>query len=402
MQDYVVKNQKKLRQGITTGTCAAAAAEAAATALLMGAEPQEIQVQAPRGTLVSVSVNRISVEPGYAEYMVRKDSGDDPDVTNRVNVYVRVERISGTTIGDCDKVFSSEQYPNLLLDGGEGIGRVTREGLEQKVGFAAINQVPRKMIFDAVGRACQLAGCDEKLLILVSIPAGVELAEKTFNPKLGIVGGISVLGTSGILEPMSEQAIVATIEMEIRQLANQGRRGLLVTPGNYGQAYVSRYLGLDLQTGVKSSNYIGDALDFAVAYEFEQVLLVGNIGKLVKLAAGIFNTHSKVADGRGEIFGVHTALAGGNRELVKQVMESINTDAMLGLLEEAGLKEAVMEGICAKIKEHVTQRVGDKLQVGVACFSEKYGFLGMTEGTKEIIAQLADERNRLGLTVGTE
>ena len=264
------------------------------------------------------------------------------------------------------------------MDGGIGIGRVTKEGLEQAVGQAAINRVPRQMIFAAVADVCEKANVSEPLHITVWMPEGEALAKRTFNPKLGIEGGLSVLGTSGILEPMSEQAIVATIETEIRQLHAVGEEKILVTPGNYGQAYASEYLKLDLTKSVKSSNYIGDTIDLAISYGMKDFLLVGNIGKLVKLAAGIFNTHSKVADGRGEIFAVHAAMAGAEAKVVQEIYDCINTDRMLDVLEREGLREVVMQSILAAIEKHVAGRVGDTMRFGVIVFSEKYGYLGRT------------------------
>lgn len=341
MEEYVIKNQKKLRLGITTGTCSAAAAQAAAMQLLLGVESHGVTLRTPKGMTVSVPVYLLESDSRKASYKVVKDSGDDPDVTNGTDVCVTVEFVKqcvreqadgsaeldgsvescirsnrhGSQDSSCS--FTSESFPYLTLDGGIGIGRVTKEGLEQAVGQAAINRVPRQMIFAAVADVCEKANVSEPLHITVWMPEGEALAKRTFNPKLGIEGGLSVLGTSGILEPMSEQAIVATIETEIRQLHAVGEEKILVTPGNYGQAYASEYLKLDLTKSVKSSNYIGDTIDLAISYGMKDFLLVGNIGKLVKLAAGIFNTHSKVADGRGEIFAVHAAMAGAEAKVVQ-------------------------------------------------------------------------------------
>lgn len=420
MEEYVIKNQKKLRLGITTGTCSAAAAQAAAMQLLLGVESHAVTLRTPKGMTVSVPVYLLESDSRKSSYKVVKDSGDDPDVTNGTDVCVTVEyaqqstreksnRSAGTSgdkkpngsveIGgnagsdgiveasiqsskngsqDRSRAFTSGSYPYLTLDGGMGIGRVTKEGLEQAVGQAAINRVPRQMIFDAVADVCEKANVCEPLHITVWMPEGETLAKRTFNPKLGIEGGLSVLGTSGILEPMSEQAIVATIETEIRQLHAVGEEKVLVTPGNYGQAYASEYLGLDLAKSVKSSNYIGDTIDLAISYGMKDFLLVGNIGKLVKLAAGIFNTHSKVADGRGEIFAVHAAMAGAEAKVVQEIYDCINTDRMLDVLEREGLREAVMQSILAAIEKHVAGRVGDTMRFGVIVFSEKYGYLGQT------------------------
>lgn len=417
MEEYVIKNQKKLRLGITTGTCSAAAAQAAAMQLLLGVESHAVTLRTPKGMMVSVPVYLLESDSRKASYKVVKDSGDDPDVTNGTDVCVTVayakQRVREQTDGSAELdgsvgirgskkssgrvemglrcnnhgsqdrscAFTSESFPYLTLDGGIGIGRVTKEGLEQAVGQAAINRVPRQMIFAAVADVCEKANVCEPLHITVWMPEGETLAKRTFNPKLGIEGGLSILGTSGILEPMSEQAIVATIETEIRQLHAVGEEKVLVTPGNYGQAYASEYLGLDLAKSVKSSNYIGDTIDLAISYGMKDFLLVGNIGKLVKLAAGIFNTHSKVADGRGEIFAVHAAMAGAGADVVQEIYNCINTDRMLDVVEREGLREAVMQSILAAIEKHVAGRIGDAMRFGVIVFSEKYGYLGQTADT---------------------
>lgn len=391
MEEYVIKNQKKLRLGITTGTCSAAAAQAAAMQLLLGVESHAVTLRTPKGMTVSVPVYLFESDSRKASYRVVKDSGDDPDVTNGTDVCVTVayakQSVREQTDGSQDRscAFTSESFPYLTLDGGIGIGRVTKEGLEQAVGQAAINRVPRQMIFASVADVCEKANVCEPLHITVWMPEGEALAKRTFNPKLGIEGGLSVLGTSGILEPMSEQAIVATIETEIRQLHAVGEEKVLVTPGNYGQAYASEYLGLDLAKSVKSSNYIGDTIDLAISYSMKDFLLVGNIGKLVKLAAGIFNTHSKVADGRGEIFAVHAAMAGAGADVVQEIYNCINTDRMLDVLEREGLRKPVMQSILEAIEKHVAGRVGDTMRFGVIVFSEKYGYLGQTADTAAVL-----------------
>lgn len=401
MDTYVTKNQKTLRCGITTGTCSAAAAKAAAFLLLMDRKMESVKIRTPRGITVEVPVTYSLCMEECVEAMVIKDSGDDPDVTNQAEIYVRVDRLTGIW-GEWRQepeawkeqpgrfCFRSEEdsYPELYLDGGDGVGRVTREGLEQAVGQAAINKVPRQMIFQAVGEVRSLSGSTEPLLITIRVPRGAELAKRTFNGKLGIVGGISILGTSGILEPMSEKAIVDTIEAEIRQRHVYGEKTLLITPGNYGQSYISNYLHLSMEKSIKCSNYIGETLDLAVSYGMEQVLLVGNIGKLCKLAAGIMNTHSRVADGRWEIFAAHTALCGGDSERIKLLSDCVNTEEMLKLLDEWDMREAVMESMCGRIERHLQDRSGGKCKFAVMLFSERFGFLGGTAGALEIAEEL--------------
>lgn len=393
MERYVSKNQKQLRMGITTGTCAAAAAKAAAMRLLLGVSRACITIHTPKGITVEVPAEILEETPFCVSCGVIKDSGDDPDVTNRAQIVVSAERLGDKK--PADSAFCSEEYPGLYLEGGVGVGRVTKAGLEQEIGQAAINTIPRRMIFEAVGEICTLAEAKEPLLITVSVPQGEKLAERTFNPRLGIVGGISILGTSGILEPMSEKAIVDTIETEIRQLSALGEQKLCVTPGNYGQSYASEYLKLDLSHSVKCSNYIGETLDLAVSYGMKDFLLVGNVGKLVKLAAGIMNTHSRVADARCEIFAVHTVLCGGGASMAEKLMGCINTEEMLRLLTEWGLKDAVMESICKKIGENLQRRGGRTISCSAVLFSETYGYLGQTPGAEEMLARFGCERQFL-------
>ncbi|MCI8771624.1 MAG: cobalamin biosynthesis protein CbiD [Lachnospiraceae bacterium] len=395
MEYYMTKNQKRLRCGITTGTCAAAAAKAAATLLLLGEEYKSVTIHTPKGLDVPISVFLDTYAEDNAEFTVKKDSGDDPDVTNHAEITVHIKKIADST--ECPpKAFYDNRFPNLVLDGGVGVGRVQRGGLEQQVGQAAINEVPREMIFQAVYEVCRQAENYGKLYILVKVPQGKELAKRTFNPKLGIEGGISILGTSGIVEPMSEKAIVDTIEAEIRQLSARGKKNLLVTPGNYGQKYISEYLHLDLEKSIKCSNYIGETIDLAVAYGMKNFLLVGNLGKLVKLAAGIMNTHSKVADARCEILAVHSVLCGGNPELVLKIMQCINTEEILQILEQNNLREKVLKSLCEKIDRHISHRAGNnalhKLNCGVVLFSETFGYLGQTAGADALIRQFGKEK----------
>lgn len=380
-------NQKTLRCGVTTGTCAAAAAGAAMKKLLEGIEIPYMEVNTPKGVTVQIPVIYGESAGEYCEVFVKKDSGDDPDVTNGTRIGIRAERLAEAFPSDrLERAFRDEKYQGLYLDGGTGVGRVTKSGLEQSVGQAAINKVPREMIFSQAEAVRKQAESREAFLLTVLVPEGEALAKKTFNPMLGIEGGISILGTSGILEPMSEKAIVDTIETQIRQMQRNGERNLLVTPGNYGQGYVTEKLGFSLENSVKSSNYIGETIDLAVSYGMERLLLVGNIGKLAKLGAGIMNTHSRMADGRAEILGFHLMLCGGSREQLAELSACITTEEMLKKLESWQLREAVMESLCQKIGEHVKRRAGETLQTGVMIFSENYGFLGQTAGTEEVLS----------------
>ena len=244
MNEYVLKNGKKLRRGLTTGTCAAAAASAAAWDLLTGEERKEITLKLPDGQNVSLPVRKLPCAFG-AEYAVTKDSGDDPDVTNGTEIRARAEFRQDNP----ENSFREEEYPGVHLLGGEGVGTVTKKGLEQEVGMSAINRVPRKMILSAAWEALQNSDREEEICITVSVPNGEDLARRTFNPMLGVEGGISILGTTGIIEPMSEKAIVDTIALQIRQKKEENQPLLVLVPGNYGRRYATQNLGLQPGSG---------------------------------------------------------------------------------------------------------------------------------------------------------
>ena len=389
MDEYIFKNQKKMALGITTGSCAALTAKAAAQHLTGLGPVSESTLMTPKGIRVTFPVELSDAGEMFAEYGIRKDSGDDPDVTHGTLIYSSVRMITDSEIPKT--AFTSELHPDLFLEGGEGVGRVTKPGLTQPVGYAAINEVPRRMIFQAVADVLDTADAKGKFLITVRIPEGKNLAKRTFNPRLGIEGGISVLGTSGIIEPMSDKALVDTTEVLIRQRKNLGHHTLLVTPGNYGQGYVTDYLGMDLSSSIKCSNFMGETIDLAVSYEFDQFLLVGNIGKIAKLSAGIMNTHSHTADCRWEIIAANAAMCGASKDLLSKMEECITTEEMLKYLDAENLIEPVMDRIMKRIEHYVSMRAGESMKIGVYMFSENYGLLGKTTQAEEILKAVKEE-----------
>ena len=380
MEQFVYKNHKKLRYGYTTGSCAAAASKAAAAMLLSGKEISYVELHTPKGIDLRLEVLDISREDNAVSCAIQKDGGDDPDVTNGILIYAKVSR-------------EPADEAQIIIDGGFGVGRVTKPGLDQPVGAAAINKVPRQMIRENLEAVCEQYHYHGKLSVVISIPSGVELAAKTFNPRLGIVGGISVLGTSGIVEPMSEQALIDTIRVEMRQKLANGMEYLLVVPGNYGIDFLDQYgHGLQLEDAVKCSNFVGEALDAAVEFGAKGVLLVGHIGKFVKLAGGIMNTHSHNADARMELLTVHAALLGAPVELLQKMMECVTTDDALKYLKEADLMEPVMERIMEKMEFYVNQRAQHQLELGVITFSNVFGILGQTKNVPDLVKKIGRDK----------
>ncbi len=371
----MVKDGKRLRLGYTTGSCAAAAAKAAAYMLLSGRPKTSISLMTPKGMELELPVEQIRIEENRVSCAIRKDSGDDPDVTDGVLVFAAVSR---------------REEPGIVIDGGPGVGRVTKPGLDQKVGAAAINSVPRQMIRENVEQTARLLDYPGGLSVEIFVPEGVALAQKTFNPRLGIEGGISILGTTGIVEPMSEQALVETIRVELRQKRASGAQYALLTPGNYGAAFIQQTLGLGPERFVLVSNFIGDALDICRELGFRGVLLVGHIGKLVKLAGGMMNTHSRYGDCRLEILAALAGAEGLPPERVGQLLECVSCDEGLRILQETGLREPTMARLTARIARHLQYRAGADMETGCALFSKEYGLLGQTDNAGDLIRRIME------------
>lgn len=383
----VRKGRKHLRYGFTTGTAAALAAKASAELLLNNKSLSTVAVQTPKGWEVSAVPERLEKAEDKAICGIRKDAGDDPDATDGILISAEVEK---------------KRELGISIDGGPGIGRVTKPGLDQPVGAAAINSVPRQMIASACEEVMREAGYEGGLSVTISAEDGETIAARTMNPVLGIEGGISIIGTTGIVEPMSEKALIDTIALSLHQAAveekrkqetgpgcgtsgtsrnseNKAVRRVILTPGNYGEEYIEKTgigsLGIPV---VQVSNFIGDALDLCAEEKFDEVLLVGHAGKLVKLAAGLLNTHSMYGDGRMEILSVYAAMAGASRETVEKIMACATTDAATDVLKEACLFEETAVHVMEAIDNRLKRKAAGAFQIGAVVFSKVHGLFGIT------------------------
>ena len=370
MEEYQFSQGKNLRCGYTTGSCATAAAKAAATMLLTGERVATVRIDTPKGVVLELEPLEVELAEQYVSCAIRKDSGDDPDDTNGVLVFAKVEKVA---------------EPGVHIEGGVGVGRVTKPGLACAVGGPAINPTPRRMITAEVGSVMEQAGYSEGLLVTISIPEGVEIAKKTFNPRLGIIGGLSVLGTSGIVEPMSEKALIETMYVEMRAQKARGNKHLLVFFGNYGEDFTRDVMQLDLEGAVTCSNFVGELLDYAVFLGFETLLLIGHSGKLVKLAQGVMNTHSKYADCRTELFALQAMLHGASIEVGQELYHCLTTDEVTKILKREQIFEPVMDKVTERIDFYMQHRVHGKIKTAAFMFSNVYGILGKTKAADELI-----------------
>lgn len=418
-----ISRSKHLRYGYTTGTCAAAATLAAATLFFSGEKCKTVRILTPKGIAADIEVEVWEREETFARCGVRKFAGDDPDITDGILIFSQISQciVENKDKGskkenenlpeDCVKhrgewwYVDSEQKNmpfSLFLRGGEGVGRVTRKGLNCPEGMWAINPVPRRMIFDQAAFACRQNLARGRVYLTIEIPQGRELAEKTFNPRLGILGGLSILGSSGIVEPMSDQALLETIRLEIRQRTAEKEETILIVPGNYGEKFISETLNLSPAYAVKCSNFIGHAVDMAGDEGIREVLLVGHAGKLIKLAAGVMNTHSSVADARMECLAAYGAACGAFKEMTVQILSCVTVEEALCILEKKeGLLEDTMNLIMERIDWHLKKRAGmviqkqGSVQIEAIMFTNERGILGKTKDADRLAAKLKRSEERV-------
>lgn len=372
-------SKKELRKGFTTGSCGAAAAKAALYMLLTGSVKDEIEIITPGGAVFRTEVKDIFREGNRVRCAVVKDGGDDPDVTTGLHVTAEVraeERGDGAL--------------EIQIEGGSGVGRVTLPGLDQPVGNAAINRVPRQMIEKELSEVAELLDFRGRIRVILSVPGGEAAAERTFNPRLGIEGGISILGTTGIVEPMSTRAILDTIRVELNQRKALGDRIAAVSPGNYGLNFMKETYGYDLNRSVKCSNYVGDTVDMVREMGFRGMLLTGHIGKLIKVSGGIMNTHSKEGDARMELLAAAVIRAGGSTDTLRGILNCRVTEEALGIIqaESPELLRKSMDAVMDRILYYLRKRAGEELPVECILYSNEFGLLAASPGAMDMLEEL--------------
>lgn len=364
-----------MRIGFTTGSSAAAAAKAAAYMLLTGKEKSSISIITPKQIIFNAEIVDINRSENSVSCAVIKDGGDDPDITTGAHIVATVS-------------YAEDIETGILIDGGVGVGRVTKPGLDQSVGNAAINHVPREMITKEVSDVMRL--CDYKggLRVIISVPEGEELALKTFNPRLGIVGGISILGTSGIVEPMSTKALLDTIRIELNQKKALNYSIVAVSPGNYGLDFMKQTYDYDLDKSVKCSNFIGDTIDMAAELGFKKMLLTGHIGKLIKVSGGIMNTHSKEGDCRMELLSAACIKSGGSAKTAIKILDSVTTEEGVRILEEENILDKTMNYVMDKIMFFLNKRGNGKIKIECMMYANQFGLLAKSENADAFLEEI--------------
>ena len=373
-------SKKELRKGFTTGSCGAAAAKAALYMLLTGSVKDEIEIITPGGAVFRTEVKDIFREGNRVRCAVVKDGGDDPDVTTGLHVTAEV-RAEERADGDLE----------IQIEGGPGVGRVTLPGLDQPVGNAAINRVPRQMIEKELSEVAELLDFRGRIRVILSVPGGEAAAERTFNPRLGIEGGISILGTTGIVEPMSTRAILDTIRVELNQRKALGDRIAAVSPGNYGLNFMKETYGYDLNRSVKCSNYVGDTVDMVREMDFRGMLLTGHIGKLIKVSGGIMNTHSREGDCRMELLTAFAVKCGVAAVDAAKLLSCVTTEEAVRILDECGRRQEVMDYAMERILFYLEKRAQGKLAIECIMYANDFGALAKSKEAEEWFTLLAQE-----------
>lgn len=370
MEEYVYIDGKKYRRGFTTGSCATGAAKASAQMLISKTPIEIINIDTPKGIPLSLKVENIHITDDYVQCSIKKDGGDDIDATHNMDIYARAEFIDSTEI---------------IITGGLGVGTITKKGLGLDIGQSAINKTPRTMILKEVRN---VVGENIGIKVTIFAPKGEEIARKTFNPRLGIVGGISIIGTTGIVEPMSDEGWKKSLSIELQMKKEQGLNKIILVPGNHGEAFVKETLGIDMRYVVRTSNFIGYMLKEAQRLGYKKILMTGHLGKYVKVAGGIFNTHSKVADARNEILIANLALMGAPLELIKKVNNCLTTEEFIEILDDTKYVEykEIYNILSDKCKEKIDIHINDdSIQTEVMIFSMDKELLGKSQKAKTLM-----------------
>lgn len=366
MEEYVYIDGKKYRRGYTTGSCAAAAAKASVHMLFTNKKIDNINIDTPKGIPLTLKVKNIELKDKSAECSIEKDGGDDIDATHTMDIFAKAELIP-------------REAEEIIVTSGVGIGIVTKKGLSVEVGKPAINPVPMKMIRNEIAKVLgennKLLNKDKSLKITIFAPKGEEIAKKTFNPRLGIVGGISILGTTGIVEPMSEDGWKKSLSIELEMKKAQGMDKIILVPGNHGEEFIREQLKIDMNNCVRMSNFVGYMLNEAKRLGFKKILMAGHIGKFIKISAGIFNTHSKICDARNEIMIANLALMGAGLDFIKEINECVTAEGAVEIIDKSKYTE-IYNVLCNKCKERVEEYLNEDIQVEVYMFRMDKSLLG--------------------------
>lgn len=368
--------EKELRNGYTTGTCATAATKVALEALIYGKKQNEIDILTPNFTKLVIPVYKLRVRDNFASCAIKKFAGDDPDVTDGISICVKVKLVK-----ELSKIERAFYYDNFLIVGGRGVGLVTKKGLQIPVGKSAINPAPQKMIKEVVEQI--LAGTDYKAEITIYIPEGREKALKTYNPKMGVLGGISVLGTTGIVKAMSEEALKKSMFAELKVMReDKDRDWVIFAFGNYGEKHCQK-IGLDTEQMIIISNFVGFMIESAVKLNFKKIILLGHISKAIKVAGGVFNTHSRVADARMETMAACAFLVDEKYENIRKILSANTIEEACEYVENEEIYHLIANRVAFKMKEYARADI----EVSAAIFSFKGETLSESDNYQRMVGE---------------
>ncbi|MBA2857827.1 cobalt-precorrin-5B (C1)-methyltransferase [Methanococcus maripaludis] len=353
--------------GYTTGACAAAGAFSALYFLKNNEKLRFVEILNLKGDSLIIPIKNIEKQKNTAISTVEKFSGEDIDITNGMDIKINV------TLEKLDN--NSSKPGNVKIIGGDGVGIVTKSGLQVNPGEYAINPKPREMIENNLK---SLLENDECVTAKISVPNGDEIAKKTLNPKLGIIGGISILGTTGIVRPMSNDAYKESLAPQIDVALANNFKNLIFVPGNIGTKHAKILLDAQEDQLIEVSNFWDYMLDNAEEKGVKDITVFGHAGKIVKLAGGIFDTHSRVADARNEILCAYASLVSQDVEMLQKILQSNTTEDIVEILTEKGILTEVFEIISKRVVERLSLR-WEKINFSCIIIDMKGNILGKSD-----------------------
>jgi len=352
--DLPVGRKRSLRTGYTTGTCAAAATKAALSALVSGNKLPKVNVSLPKDKHIVIDIAWIKfVDERSVTASVIKDGGDDPDVTNGAEIWSTVSLL--------------ESSNKIMIDGGIGVGRVTKPGLGLEIGKAAINPTPLKMINQAIEEILERQQKNRYgLSILISVPKGEEIAKRTDNPRLGIIGGISILGTTGIVIPYSTASFAASIRQSFDVSIAMGSDTVIMTTGGRSEDFARSIFGSLIadHAYIQIGDFIGFSIKQCAIKKIKKAYVIGFIGKLTKMAMGVKQTHVKGSNVDMNFLATLANRCGANNELVKKI-KLANTARHVGeLIDQSGLS-MFYDVLCEEVYNHLSKDSPSDLQIKI-------------------------------------
>jgi len=348
-----LQSKRKLRTGFTTGTCAAAASKAALLALVNQKTIDIVEVKLPKGNKLSIQIHSCVFNKKSSRCSVIKDGGDDPDVTHGAEIIVDLK--------------ITDVVNQVEIHGGEGIGTVTKPGLGLEIGKPAINPVPKKMVEENVREVSDIILKKSGIQLIISVPKGAEIALKTDNPRLGIVGGISILGTSGIVIPYSTASFAAAIRQSLDVTVAMGNDTVVLTTGGRSEDFAKPLFELPTHCFVQMGDFAGYSIEQCSKKGIKKAFVVGFIGKLAKMATGVKQTHVKGSKVNMNFLSIIAQKSGADEKTILEINEANSARHVLEIIKKVDIQNFFRQ-ICSEVYKHMRNYSNENVSIEVILF----------------------------------